>query len=392
MVSRDDALFNEVSVRKWRGRLVTGDAMFCKFQGWWLWLVARPEYRGLTPTVLLEQLEESGDPRLFRKVALLVDDYAGGVGGTKANMCGVRSVVRSFFRNHNLELPRTVFNVVETRHSVKSRLDLATVKRIVVGATLRDRAVYLSILQGVMDVERFCRFNAEYGHDLGRHLQGKGVAVLFKVDFPGRKLNKNPYYTFIGRDALCAWKEYFESKRGYPGQGEPAALTNSLGKVPRALNNDAVEQTYIDLLRKRLGLIPRAKGAVHSRYGLNLHEWRDVARTSAQTMYQKNGLTVEGRVIDFDVLAVEFFMGHEVDPLAYNKFYEDYEYTRRQYRIVERRLNILSNDPEVEEVRREAGVEVSGLKDEIKRQNDTFVDIYRQMEEFKKALKERGIT
>ena len=180
-----------------------------------------------------------------------------------------------------------------------------------------------------------------------------GVDVPFKIEFPdGRKQNTGGFYTFIGRDALTAWKTYFEKERGYPNENEPAALkTKWVKDRDLALNTDGVRVNYENLIRYKLGLIPRKKGDKYARYGMNLHEWRDVAKTFVRTMYKKTGFMIEGRTIDFDNLAIEFFMGHEVDPLQYDKFYEDLEYTRRQYLIIENRLNILSKDPKVEEIK-----------------------------------------
>jgi len=88
------------------------------------------------------------------------------------------------------------------------------------------------------------------------------------------------------------------------------------------------------------------------------------------------------------ILAVEFFMGHEVDPLAYNKFYKDEEYIRRQYRIIERRLNIISNDPEVEEVRREGGEALRLKTKEIDDLRSTVYDLVKDVQRVKHQLEQ----
>ncbi|MBS7622200.1 hypothetical protein KEJ39_00800 [Candidatus Bathyarchaeota archaeon] len=45
----------------------------------------------------------------------------------------------------------------------------------------------------------------------------------FLFEYPGRKREKEKktYYTFLGHDALVAWREYFERLRGWPKEGEP---------------------------------------------------------------------------------------------------------------------------------------------------------------------------
>ena len=49
----------------------------------------------------------------------------------------------------------------------------------------------------------------------------------------------------------------------------------------------------------------------------------------------------------------EFWLGHTVDPMGYNKFFNDKEYVRKQYLIAERYLNIISVPPASEEVKRQ---------------------------------------
>lgn len=49
----------------------------------------------------------------------------------------------------------------------------------------------------------------------------------------------------------------------------------------------------------------------------------------------------------------EFWLGHTVDPLGYDKFYNDQEYVRKQYLIAEKYLNILSTTLAAEEVKRQ---------------------------------------
>ncbi len=74
---------------------------------------------------------------------------------------------------------------------------------------------------------------------------------------------------------------------------------------------------------------PRGKGG---RTGKGLHELRDAFRTR----YHKSlG----------DPLVAEFMMGHQVDPLGYNKAMDDIDYVKREYRKAEPWLNIISEDP-----------------------------------------------
>ena len=46
-------------------------------------------------------------------------------------------------------------------------------------------------------------------------------------------------------------------------------------------------------------------------------------------------------------VAAEYFMGHQVDPLEYNKAYRDENYALEQYVKAEPYLNILSMEPTI---------------------------------------------
>ena len=81
-----------------------------------------------------------------------------------------------------------------------------------------------------------------------------------------------------------------------------------------------------------LGIINKhSKGREYT--GCGLHELWDRFRTRAQ----------KSPAPDKDMF--EFFLGHDVDPLRYNKAMDDHEYTALQYRLAEPWLNILSEDP-----------------------------------------------
>jgi hypothetical protein len=68
------------------------------------------------------------------------------------------------------------------------------------------------------------------------------------------------------------------------------------------------------------------------RYRARALELRDLFRSE----WQKSGA---------DPLVAEFFLGHDVDPNRYNKFYHDLDYVRSQYLIAEPYLDVLSKEP-----------------------------------------------
>lgn len=81
-----------------------------------------------------------------------------------------------------------------------------------------------------------------------------------------------------------------------------------------------------------LGIINKhSKGREYT--GCGLHELWDRFRTRAQ----------KSPAPDKDMF--EFFLGHDVDPLRYNKAMDDHEYTALQHKLGEPWRNILSEDP-----------------------------------------------
>jgi hypothetical protein len=148
-----------------------------------------------------------------------------------------------------------------------------------------------------------------------------GVRVI-RIDLPGRKRGRGirPFYTFIGSDAVKALKQYLEVRK--PGEG-PIFYNQFGGRV--------YENILTEYWRRQLLSLGLRKAGEH--YGKNLHEVRDLFRSR----WQKSGA---------DGTSAEFFMGHVIDVNGYNKAFSDVDYARSQYDIVEKWLNIVSNDPE----------------------------------------------
>jgi hypothetical protein len=95
---------------------------------------------------------------------------------------------------------------------------------------------------------------------------------------------------------------------------------------------------------RRIGLIPKKEGKRGCKYGFNPHEMRDIAKSLLHTKAKADG---------FDMDCCEFWLGHTVDPLGYDKFYNDAEYVRKHYLIAEKYLNILSEQPNIDEAHRQ---------------------------------------
>lgn len=281
-----------------------------------------------TPGGLLEfQRKAVADGREFELVDL-VQEYISFKKGTLKSLTTRHSHIRRFFKRNRVGLPDDTFRVKGNSEPIQECMTVDVIRSLVSAADFGLKAFYLTLWMGLFDQERFIIFNSKYGHALGEHVK-KGLDEPFLAEFPGRKnsLNRTMFYTFIGRDALSAWREYFERIRGYPGEGEAALLYNN-GKPMRKA---AIYQKHLRLLEK-LHYIKRVKGG-NARYGLNLHGFRDEGKTLLHLQGKRDGLDLE---------CVDFWMGHVTDPNHYDKFYNDKEYTLSHYRIAEKSLNIIS--------------------------------------------------
>jgi len=291
------------------------------------WLGGKPGWTGIDGRRLLERQLEAKDPYV---VLDLLQEFVSGLDRTLNAKLAIYTTVRSFFIHNRCVLPQdSAFRIRSSRPPPVSKLTLENVQDLVKAANLRDRSLILVKWQAVLDNERLIY--------VGKHLSDQVVSQIRKeihpvrLDIPNRKENEKPYYTFISKDAREALIQYFDQERGWPKKGEPIWLE----KGNAALSKTAFFWLWMALVR-RIGLIPKKEGPAGSRYGFNPHEMRDIAKSLLHTEAKKDG---------FDMDCIEFWLGHTVDPLGYDKFYENQEYVKKQYLIAEKYLNIISTPP-----------------------------------------------
>jgi len=297
-----------------------------------LWLWRLPAWSGKLPSQLLEFQENAKGRDRYVLIDLMIQRIQE-KGGTYNGMLGHLSILRSFFNHNRVELPGVgSWKPRPTKEPVQGHLNAAQVTDIIMHANLRDTAIFLTLFQGMLDLQRFTEFNRKYAAALVGHLKQKDLDEPFRIDFPGgRKGNNRKFYTFIHHDALQAWQNYFECARGWPKSGEPIALTIQ----HTAPSKNAIRSSFTTITKK-LHLRPEVpKGEMT---GVAPHEaFRDVVRSLLQTA-KKRG---------FDPTCAEFWMGHSVDPYNYNKFTElEPDYVMENARIAAEYLNVITGRPE----------------------------------------------
>lgn len=248
-------------------------------------------------------------------------------------------------------------------------------KKILSSCSLSFRAAFLVQFQSGSGIGELLYINTHHAEQVWNEIMmGKRIIQL---SMPGRKHNRNtrPYYTFIGADAIKALKNLFHS-RGW--KKDTVLFRNQYRKPITAQNlhtyfrNHAIklgiikqftlpcpgcggetvrQRKTVDKVRQILyvctscdgefkpsevGVSSNVKGGI--RYKMKTHELRDLFRTEWHRAQTYAGV---------DADAGNFFMGHTIDALKYDKIMRDKSYGLEQYRKALPFLNILSEDPRV---------------------------------------------
>jgi integrase len=245
--------------------------------------------------------------------------------------------VRSFYAYHRLPLPKATpselnrmfrpseddkKNAIET-----SPLMLDDVRRLILNVPHPYKAALMTLLQSGMGLAEFEEFNLAAWRKTTEKL---AAPEPLRIDLYREKTSRTTvkkYYTWLGRDAKELLSEWLVMR---PEKSDSEALFLVYNKnlkryVPLSgrVLSDKVRQ-----VAKKIGLI---KTDQLKRYRVHAHEFRDLFKSLC---------TLSG----VSPVASEFFLGHGIDRLGYDKSPQyDEGWFRREYLKVEPRLNVLSN-------------------------------------------------
>lgn len=321
------------------------------FRAWLDWLGKDDRFGGMAPDELVAfQRGAVGDDRYA--LLDLVQEFVGERRCRANTRRRYYSSLRSFFLHNRAELPGDrSFKIRGDVPRVVGSLSIDMFRRVVETSNPMYRTLFLCMFQAGMGVGE-ALYWSDMGLEKAREQLRAGERPL-RIELPGRKRNRNhkPYYTFIGLDGINALEHWLEERPDLNG-----SIFLTARKTPMTYN--VVFVYWLRRLR-RLGFIrKKEKGGSETRYGKNLHELRDLFRSR----WQKSGAAPE---------AAEFFMGHTVDPLEYNKAFRDMDYAANEYVKAEPWLNIVSEDPEKvplrdhDKLKRMYEKKLSDLKEEI---------------------------
>jgi hypothetical protein len=338
---------DEPCISRWLGELNQRTALNYGyyFLGYRNWLRGK----GYWPSAqaLLDEYEGLGDSKdRYRHVDVL-KEYIRGKGTGTNDRRGVWYAARSFYAFHRMPLPEIQRNEVSRlfEPSVRDKrkaMELAPlrvdeIKTLILNSPQPYKAVLMLMFQGALGLAEFAQFNSQGWRKVVDGLEQPGP---LRVDLFREKTSRtsvNRYYTFAGEDGKRILKDWLAMRPESAGTALFVVYNKNTGSwVPVT---ERLVGNMITKVAKRTGLV---KPSDLDRYHVHAHEFRDVFKS----LCTLNGV---------NPIASEFFLGHSIDKLGYDKSPEyDVEWFRREYRKVEPQLNVLSGVGSMEDVKQDA--------------------------------------
>jgi len=309
--------------------------------------------------------------------------------------------IKSFYRHNLVDLP---MGKLDLRASIEEEVEvtaepsatefLKLVKRVLEAGKLgaRNRALLLVKLQSFCDNKVLCNvFNYVAYPQLVKHFgtddfrSWDPTKVPVRIDLV-RPKNHYRYFTFLDRDAIAALKDWLQARERLFGKIRVHGSTNpkllprsdpifvARFKEVRPLSPWYIS-TMLNRVAHRAGVnetpnddLPKDKRAKR-RYAFHEHEVRDTAITLA-------------RRVRADKDVIEFFCGHKIDALGYDKSARDVpDLFREEYRKLAPYLNVVSGKEEELRITYE-----QRLQSELRKHNAELEERVRTLEDERTAM------
>jgi hypothetical protein len=312
---------------------------------------------GKSPDEALEWARQAKDRY---EVLDAIQSWVNGLKGRYATKRLAYAIIRSYFMHNRVDIaPDRGYIIRGDEEPVERKLTIENVKTLVGLAVQPWRSALLVKWQGLLDNEGVIYISNHHAETIVKAV--KENADICRLSMPGRKKlkNKRGFYTFIASDALGSLREYFEKLRGYPKPGEPIWTYTRANHLGEPITKRGLVGAWMFLLR-RSKLIPAERSRNRSsRYGYNIHNTRDLA------------ISLLATVPDMKDHCVEYWAGHEIDPLHYKDLSLHPQFLEEQYRLAIPYLNILS----VSQTEQENLKEVERLREEVRELKGQFETI-----------------
>lgn len=311
--------------------------------------------------------------------------------------------IRGFYNNNRISLPREKLKFRDAEavtYKTEGNIMLDHVRKAVShrGCSVRDRAIILCMAQSGMDDSTLSEIFNHVGYpQLVKHFGTEDYSSWsldkcpVRIDLV-RPKNGYRYYSFLDRDAISSLIDWLNVRRSWVGYDIHIHGKESPNRLPKSdviflvKGNLPIRPYLVSKIFKDVGMaaginvrppgkLARYRGASR-RYPFHSHEVRDLLKSLA-------------RVCGVDGPVSEFFLGHKMDKLGYDKSpWKHPDYVRDQYSKMSSYLNILTRTPtpqtaqsEIEEMKKEiAALQIKGIEkdEELRNRTKKFEELHEQ--------------
>lgn len=290
--------------------------------------------------------------------------------------------IKSFYEHYRITLPKPTVSERKTMFKINDKdkerarlkpLELREVKQIILNLKQPYKAAYTLMFQSAMGSAEFDQFNTgEEWKELLKVKKEKDGTEYREIDADEPQINLirektstervQKYYTFISKDAKDMIKEWLDIR---PKEADDINClfcvwynnTQSYKPLTAHLLGIHVRKTA-----KKLGIIkPNRLNYYHT----HLHELRDLFKS----LCSLNGV---------NKIASEFFLGHDIDKLGYDKSPKyDTMFFRDEYSKVAPVLNLFSENGEV---KKKIDQVANDFREELKKKDEENKKLREQLE------------
>jgi integrase len=311
------------------------------FKKFWGWVEGEGLFR--TPEEMLKDYEGKGGRKQYGHVEIIKRfmRYLRDEGYSVNSRISMLTALRNLYAYNGTPLPkisrsdlRKMYepSEAEARKALERRpVRVGDLRAALMEAEEPYRAIFQVMYQSGMGLAEFHLFNREGWGQIRDQLDKPGP---MRVTLYRRKTSEKgvkTYYTFIGeegKEAVKRWLKVRERRYGPMKDGQPIFIT--IKKRNGEIGPPATVTIQSNMIKaiKKAGVVAKAKTGP---YDLHCHELRDIFKSMCTLSGVSN-------------IASEFFLGHDIDRLGYDKSPQyDEEWFRAEYRKVEPKLSVLSN-------------------------------------------------
>jgi site-specific recombinase XerD len=301
------------------------------------WLQKKGYFESITD--LLEDYRKARkEEKKYRHIDL-IQEYLNSFKASFYYKDSIATIIRGFYRKNRAELPREKITysrdmLITTPSSTEEYIKPAEIWRIVSDGSVptRDKAMIAIVLCLGLDESTFVhQFNyyayPQLAKQLGRDQNSWDLSKAPQISLVRMK-TQTRFYNFLPKKALVLLRDWLNVRRDITGSeiqvrsengveiSEPLFITSQ--RTP--INENFLARTIRESSFKS-GVQQQKSGI--KRYRIHGHEFRDTFRTTC-------------KIAGVDAAVAEFFIGHSIDILGYDKSPWVYpEHFRKQYQLLE---------------------------------------------------------